>query len=51
MQVLGKSYLRDLNIEKGLAQASQALYENSSSAVLLNSQLGELFKTAVAVSQ
>ena len=51
MQVLGKSYLRDLNIEKGLAQASQALYENSSSAVLLNSQLKEFFKKTVGVRQ
>ena len=32
-----------------LVQAIQALYENSSSAVLLNSQLGEVFKTIVWV--
>ena len=35
--------LRSFNIEGGLVQAIQALYENSSSAVLLNSQLGENF--------
>ena len=33
--------LRSFNIEEGLAQAIQALFENSSSMVLLNSQLGE----------
>ncbi len=43
--------LRSFNIEKGLVQAIQALYENSSSAVLLKSQLGEFFKTTVGVSQ
>ena len=32
--------LRSFNIDKGLVQAIQALYENSSSAVPLNSQLG-----------
>ena len=36
---------------EGLVQAIQALYENSSSAVLLNSQLGEFFKTTVSVRQ
>ena len=34
---------RSFNIDEGLVQAIQALYENSSCAVLLNSQLGELF--------
>ena len=43
--------LRSFNKEEGLAQALQALYENSSSAVLLNSQLGEFFSTTVDVRQ
>ena len=43
--------LRSFNIDEGLVQAIQALYENSSSAVVLNSQLGEFFKTAVGVRQ
>ena len=43
--------LRSFNIEGGLVQAIQALYENSSSAVLLNSQLREFFKTTVGVPQ
>ena len=43
--------LRCFNIEEGLVQAIQALYENTSSAVLLNSQLGEFFKTIVGVRQ
>ena len=42
--------LRSFNIGDGLAQAIQALYENPSSAVLLNSQPGEFFKTTVGVS-
>ena len=33
--------------DEGLVQVIQALYENSSSAILLNSQLGEFFKTTV----
>ena len=41
--------LRSFNIEEGLVQAIQALYENSSCAVLLKSQLGEFFKTTVSV--
>ena len=41
--------LRSCNIEEGYVQAIQALYENSSSAVLLNSQLGEFFQTIVGV--
>ena len=43
--------LRSFSIEKRLVQANQALRENSSSAVLLNSQLGEFFKTTVGVLQ
>ena len=43
--------LRSFNIEEGLVQAIQALYENSSSAVLWNSQLGEFFETTVGVRQ
>ena len=42
--------LRSYNID-GVVQAIQALHENSSSAVLLNSQLGEFFKTTVGVRQ
>ena len=37
---------KGFNIDEGLVQAIQA-YENSSSAVLVNSQLGEFFKTTV----
>ena len=40
-----------LDIEKGLVEDIQALYENSSSAVLLNSQLGEFVKTKVGLRQ
>ena len=43
--------LRSFNVEDGLVQAVQALYEISSSAVLLNSQLGEFFKTKVGIRQ
>ena len=43
--------LRGFNIEEGLIQAIQALYENSSSAILFNSQLGEFFETTVGVRQ
>ena len=39
------------NTEEGLVQVIQALYEHSSSAVLLNKQLGELFQTTVGVRQ
>ena len=45
-QVLGS-----LNINKELVQAIQAVCESSSSAVLLNSQLEEFFKTTVGVRQ
>ena len=37
--------------DEGLVQVIQALYENSSSAILLNSQLGEFFKTTLGVRQ
>ena len=43
--------LRSFNIVEGLIQAIQPLYEDFSSAVLLNSQLGEFFKTTVGVCQ
>ena len=43
--------LRSFNIAEGLVQAIQALYENSSNAVLLNSQLGVFFNTTVRVRQ
>ena len=42
--------LRSFDINE-LVQAIQALYENSSRAVILNSQLGEFFKTTVGVYQ
>ena len=43
--------LRSFNMEEGVVQAILALYENSSSGVLLNSQLVEFFKTTVGVRQ
>ena len=43
--------LRNFNIEEGLVQAIQTLYENFSSAVLLNRQPGEFFNTTVGVCQ
>ena len=43
--------IRSCNIDEGLVQVIQALYENSSSAVLLNSQLREFVRTAVEVHQ
>ena len=43
--------LRSFNIEEGLTWAIQALDENSSSAILLSSELGEFFKTTVDVPQ
>ena len=42
---------RSFKIKKGLVQAILAPYENPSSAVLLNSQLREFFKTTVGVHQ
>ena len=46
-----RQVLRSFNVEEELVKAIQALYENSSSAVLLNSQLGEFFKSTVRVRQ
>ena len=43
--------LRSFSIEEGLIQAIQALHKNSSSAVLLNTQLWEFFRTTVGVRQ
>ena len=43
--------LRGFNIAEGLVQAIQAVCDNSSIAVLLNSQLGEFFRTTVGVRQ
>ena len=43
--------MRDFNIEEGLVQVIEALYKNSSSAVLLNKDLGEFFQTTVGVRQ
>ena len=42
--------LRSFSLHEGLVHAIQAVHESSSSAVLLNSQLGEFFKTIVGVS-
>ena len=42
--------LKSFNIDEGLAQAIQVLH-NSSRAVLMNSQLGEFYKTTVGVRQ
>ena len=41
--------LRSFNIDEGLVQAIQALYENYIIAVLLNCQLEESFKATVGV--
>jgi len=41
--------LRGFNIDEGLVQMVEALYKNASSAVLLNNQHGEFFKTTVGV--
>ena len=43
--------LRSFNREEGLVQTFQILYENSSGAVLLNTQLEEFFKTTIGVRQ
>ena len=43
--------LRSFNIAEGLVKAIKALFENSSSAVFSNNQLGEFFKTTVCVRQ
>ena len=43
--------LRKFGIEEGIIQTIQALYKTASSAVLLNNQIGEYFKTTVGVRQ
>ena len=43
--------LRKFGIEEGLIQTIQALYNTASSAVLLNNQIGDYFKTTVGVRQ
>ena len=40
---------RTFNIDEGLVQAIHALFQNSSSEVVLNTQLGEFFKKTVGV--
>ena len=42
---------KSFNVEEGLVQAIQALYENSNSAVLLNSQHGGFIQTTAGVRQ
>ena len=42
---------RSVNTEEGLVRAIRAVYENSNSAVLLTSQLGEIFNTTISVRQ
>ena len=43
--------LRSYNFEKGLIQTIQALYEEATSAVLLNNKVGEPLRTSVEVRQ
>ena len=43
--------LKNFNTEKGLVQTIQALDDNSTSAILMNSQLGEIFKTTEGIRQ
>ena len=43
--------LRGFNVDDGLVRVIQTLYEHSSSAVLLNNQMGEFFRTSVGVRQ
>ena len=43
--------MRDFGIDERLVKVIKALYTNSSSAVLLNNQLGEFFRTTVGVRQ
>ena len=43
--------LRGFNIQKDLIDTIKALYDHASSAVLLNQQVGEAFKTTVGVRQ
>ena len=42
---------RNYNFDEDLIQIIQALYAKSNNAVLLNNQLGELFRTTVGVLQ
>lgn len=43
--------MRNFNIEEGLVQIIEALYRDSTSAVLLNNRIGEFFRTSVGVRQ
>ena len=43
--------LHSFNVDKGIVQIIQTLYDNASSAVLLNNQVGESFRTTVGVRQ
>ena len=43
--------MKSFNIEKGLVEIIQALYSNATSAVLLNDQIGDFFRTTVGVRQ
>ena len=43
--------LRGYNFDNNIIQAIQALYTNSSSAVLINNSIGEPFKTTIGVRQ
>lgn len=43
--------LRRFGIEEGLVQVIEGLYNSATSAVLLNNQVGEYFKTTVGVRQ
>ena len=43
--------LRSFNIEEGLVLMIKALYDNATSAVLLNNRIGDSFRTTVGVRQ
>ena len=43
--------MRSFNLEEGLIQLIAALYKNACSAVLINNQLGEFFRTTIGVRQ
>jgi len=43
--------MRDFNVEEGLVQVIQSLYEDASSSVLLNNIIGQPFRTTVGVRQ
>ena len=43
--------MRNFNFDNNLIQVMEALYRDSSSAVLLNNNLGDFFKTTVGVRQ